>query len=157
MLWLLCMFYVMWNSVLSSSLCRSLQGVTCCAGTYWNKEKSTCERCPVGYYGSNCSEACDFPHFGEECQGKCNCRSYQCDHITGCLEKINPSKSFLVSYDVTQNHMESTSPRSGITIFFRVATLNGRIMAIQCILNQFLVYCMRKLNVMLKLTIKETG
>lgn len=34
-------------------------------------------------------------------------------------EKINPSKSILVSYDVTQNHMESTSSRSEGYSFFK--------------------------------------
>lgn len=43
--------------------------------------------------------------------------------MTGCIfchfRKINPSKSILVSYDVTQNHMESTSSRSEGYSFFK--------------------------------------
>lgn len=40
--------------------------------------------CPIGYYRSNCSEACKFSHFGKECQDKCNCSPHLSDHITGC-------------------------------------------------------------------------
>lgn len=40
--------------------------------------------CPLGYHSFNCSVACKFPSFGDDCQYLCNCTESSCDHKFGC-------------------------------------------------------------------------
>lgn len=95
--------------------------------------------CSLGYRGSNCSEACTFPHFGKECQEKCNCSPRLYNHITGCFGMLNAfiteqfqkialnidscipvipenfmlnSKTVPASYDIASYQIESSSSRS---------------------------------------------
>ncbi|XP_062579604.1 uncharacterized protein LOC134241584 [Saccostrea cucullata] len=66
------------------SICGSLKGSICCAGSFWNDNKLTCEKCPIGYRSINCSISCIFPSYGEDCQGTCECKENLCDHRFGC-------------------------------------------------------------------------
>lgn len=40
--------------------------------------------CPLGFHSFNCSVACKFPSFGDDCQYLCNCSESSCDHRFGC-------------------------------------------------------------------------
>ena len=44
--------------------------------------------CPVGYHvGSdfyNCSDACNYPHYGARCSEGCDCSKEDCHHVHGC-------------------------------------------------------------------------
>lgn len=64
-------------------ICR-LEFVQCIVSYFKMSHTFLKIECPIGYYRSNCSEACKFSHFGKECQDKCNCSPHLCDHITGC-------------------------------------------------------------------------
>lgn len=45
--------------------------------------------CSPGYQGPNCSYACRYPNYGDDCQSFCDCVELQCDHITGCRQLSN--------------------------------------------------------------------
>uniref|UniRef100_A0A8W8MLH9 TNFR-Cys domain-containing protein n=1 Tax=Magallana gigas TaxID=29159 RepID=A0A8W8MLH9_MAGGI len=72
----LIIFPLTWTPVLS--LCGSYVGPVCCAGTYWNDETSSCEKCPLGYHDINCSRICTYPTFGKRCQDLCDCKPSEC-------------------------------------------------------------------------------
>ncbi|XP_062610792.1 uncharacterized protein LOC134272589 [Saccostrea cucullata] len=59
----------------------------CCEGFIWNTEKRECVKCQNGYSGVNCSEICDYPNYGEDCQNECHCTQDICDHRKGCQKK----------------------------------------------------------------------
>lgn len=42
--------------------------------------------CPMGYHLINCSEKCNFPTFGEECQFRCDCPVSDCHFARGCVQ-----------------------------------------------------------------------
>lgn len=42
--------------------------------------------CPIGYHFINCSEKCNFPTFGEECQFQCDCPVSDCHFARGCVQ-----------------------------------------------------------------------
>lgn len=96
---------------------HSFRGTTCCSGSFWNKEKSICQKCPLGYHSFNCSVICAFPNYGDDCQGKCSCNVSLCDHRFGCKK----SKGFrdirttdLVSLTAGRTH--ETTQKSAETI-----------------------------------------
>ncbi|XP_062618431.1 multiple epidermal growth factor-like domains protein 10 [Saccostrea cucullata] len=55
-----------------------------------NKHISDCKGyeafsgCEMGYFGINCSVACRYPSYGNECQSRCNCSNTTCHHVKGC-------------------------------------------------------------------------
>ncbi|XP_062600199.1 uncharacterized protein LOC134261819 [Saccostrea cucullata] len=63
----------------------------CCAGYKWSIEIDQCEKCLPGYSGFNCSHPCPYPHYGDECQGKCDCDNDTCDFSTGCTVDTSSS------------------------------------------------------------------
>nr|XP_011427321.2 N-acetylglucosamine-1-phosphodiester alpha-N-acetylglucosaminidase-like [Crassostrea gigas] len=74
-------------------LCMSVGDVlTCgtppmCCPRYQNDLKhNLCSKCLSGYQGPNCSYACRYPNYGDDCQSFCDCVELQCDHITGCRQ-----------------------------------------------------------------------
>ena len=42
--------------------------------------------CLPGFYGSNCSESCRYPNYGNGCQQKCYCAEQNCHAVIGCHE-----------------------------------------------------------------------
>ncbi|XP_062594194.1 protein draper-like [Saccostrea cucullata] len=57
----------------------------CCGNYKWNTETQQCEKCLPGYSGTNCSQPCPYPFYGDWCQGKCDCDNNTCDVSVGCL------------------------------------------------------------------------
>ncbi|XP_055998831.1 uncharacterized protein LOC125653404 isoform X2 [Ostrea edulis] len=55
----------------------------CC--TNYIKVGSTCQVCPSGYFGENCSSPCNYPAFGFRCLSNCPCSPTNCNHVTGCV------------------------------------------------------------------------
>lgn len=41
--------------------------------------------CMAGFYGVNCTKACRYPSYGNDCQQRCNCAEHQCHVIIGCV------------------------------------------------------------------------
>ncbi|XP_062615249.1 uncharacterized protein LOC134276981 isoform X2 [Saccostrea cucullata] len=58
----------------------------CCVGFVWNQEERACVKCQNGYSGINCSEICQYPNYGEDCQNECKCTQEMCDHSKGCQD-----------------------------------------------------------------------
>lgn len=44
--------------------------------------------CPIGYYRDNCSEKCNPPTYGEECQYICGCPNDECHFVFGCFQHV---------------------------------------------------------------------
>ncbi|XP_062604791.1 multiple epidermal growth factor-like domains protein 10 [Saccostrea cucullata] len=63
----------------------------CCY--HYHKVNYTCQACPLGYFGSECSSLCPFPSYGFRCTYLCNCSNSNCNHVTGCLPTIESSLS----------------------------------------------------------------
>ena len=40
--------------------------------------------CKTGYIGPNCTAACPYPYYGENCLKQCQCKEHSCDHSAGC-------------------------------------------------------------------------
>lgn len=40
--------------------------------------------CLPGYSGDRCRQACQYPKFGLQCKGMCDCKQTLCHYITGC-------------------------------------------------------------------------
>lgn len=57
--------------------------------------------CPLGYHNINCSEMCNFPSFGEDCQGTCRCDISHCDHRSGCIT-LNGTLSIFISFQTIE-------------------------------------------------------
>lgn len=45
--------------------------------------------CPIGYHLNNCSEKCNFPTFGDECQFLCDCPVSDCHFASGCMHNLD--------------------------------------------------------------------
>lgn len=43
--------------------------------------------CDIGYIGSDCSQKCIHPTYGEDCQYICHCLETDCHYSYGCLHK----------------------------------------------------------------------
>uniref|UniRef100_K1PTA2 Helix-loop-helix protein 1 n=2 Tax=Magallana TaxID=2171616 RepID=K1PTA2_MAGGI len=44
----------------------------------------SCQVCPVGYFGSECTVPCYYPTFGMFCEQECECNLTDCNHMYGC-------------------------------------------------------------------------
>ncbi|XP_078314771.1 uncharacterized protein LOC144619753 [Crassostrea virginica] len=84
--------------------CSGLKGIECCTGYALNVETGSCERCPIGYFGDNCSKQCVPPTYGEDCQSLCSCTDgFYCHFAFGCsLHQENET-------DLQQTTKRSTS------------------------------------------------
>ncbi|XP_062596719.1 uncharacterized protein LOC134258193 isoform X3 [Saccostrea cucullata] len=58
----------------------------CCFGFTWDEELQGCRKCSTGYYGLYCNMSCPYPHYGTDCDEKCQCEQQTCNFITGCLD-----------------------------------------------------------------------
>lgn len=105
-------FCLTWK--LSIGICGSFQGTTtCCSGSYWSKEKSACEKCPLGYHSFNCSETCKFPTFGDDCQHICNCSKDLCSHNNGCKISngiVNSSSNYIINETTAKMYQPTRQP-----------------------------------------------
>ncbi|XP_052710294.1 uncharacterized protein LOC128184750 isoform X2 [Crassostrea angulata] len=64
--------------------CNGVSGKVCCDGYALNEITRQCEKCPIGYHRSNCSEKCAYPVYGDDCQYICHCNKNECHFVTGC-------------------------------------------------------------------------
>eukprot|EP00105_Crassostrea_gigas_P041148 XP_019925296.1 PREDICTED: cell death abnormality protein 1-like [Crassostrea gigas] len=48
-------------------------------------DNGECKACPSGYFGTNCSTPCHYPHYGKSCGKTCHCNATDCDRVFGCL------------------------------------------------------------------------
>ncbi|XP_056008480.1 multiple epidermal growth factor-like domains protein 10, partial [Ostrea edulis] len=61
------------------------RSLDCCPHFYADGDQ--CVECLAGYKtnkGKNCTEPCDFPSYGTQCQSTCNCSQEDCHHVNGC-------------------------------------------------------------------------
>lgn len=65
------------------NICNGINGSYCCNGNMWNKEKTKCIPCEIGYHGVDCATECSFPSYGHECQFICACEETDCDFVNG--------------------------------------------------------------------------
>eukprot|EP00105_Crassostrea_gigas_P000967 XP_011412953.1 PREDICTED: uncharacterized protein LOC105317866 [Crassostrea gigas] len=54
----------------------------CCAN--YHMVNGSCQVCPVGYFGSECTVPCYYPTFGMFCEQECECNLTDCNHMYGC-------------------------------------------------------------------------
>nr|XP_022335710.1 angiopoietin-1 receptor-like isoform X4 [Crassostrea virginica] len=96
--------------------CSGYENLECCPDTFWNPDKNSCDRCPAGYLGVNCSARCSPPSYGKDCQLWCSCRPSEiCHWLQGCVatqtEGTTASQTTLVTTARnTQTMAESTRP-----------------------------------------------
>lgn len=86
------------------------------------KYNAATKRCLNGYTGSYCRQKCPYPHYGAQCQERCQCSRHLCSHINGCAhqtqiqkQKLNPilnSSTSLItstSFKITTNVFQPTT------------------------------------------------
>ena len=56
---------------------------------------------PAGYFGSNCSEPCPYPYYGDGCRGTCKCDKNSCDVSTGCRPRTTGTHITFLSPQTT--------------------------------------------------------
>lgn len=76
-----------------SKYCR-IDGEECCFGFALNRTTGECEKCSIGYYGTDCATKCIYPTYGEDCQSRCQCSNETCHFSRGCL----PNDGTVVEY-----------------------------------------------------------
>lgn len=65
-------------------VCEGSSKKRCCAG--YMEVNGTCEECPAGRFGLNCSSPCKTNFYGRLCLAMCICSVDQyCDNVKGCL------------------------------------------------------------------------
>ncbi|XP_062594953.1 uncharacterized protein LOC134256313 [Saccostrea cucullata] len=91
-----------------------LRGSICCDGYWLNKITDTCEVCPVGLFGRNCSRQCPYPTYGKDCQSHCYCEHHLCHYYRGCTEVEANSDIFrsLYNSDQSSDEVETDSDES---------------------------------------------
>eukprot|EP00105_Crassostrea_gigas_P045650 XP_019929798.1 PREDICTED: uncharacterized protein LOC105345672 [Crassostrea gigas] len=78
----------------------------------WNRERTKCIACEIGYFGMDCDVTCPFPSYGHECQLRCACEETDCDFVNGCRKSLNVSS---VVYSSTSVDVTATSFNGNIT------------------------------------------
>ncbi|XP_048752492.2 uncharacterized protein LOC125664036 isoform X2 [Ostrea edulis] len=75
---------------LSFPLIRS-ESTTCrpgeCCVNHYQAEDGTCQECPLGKFGINCTEECPSGYYGRLCRQNCRCASETCDPVQGCDDR----------------------------------------------------------------------
>lgn len=79
------------------------QGVGCCYGFVLNERTGKCDKCPLGYYGNECSEKCFPPTYGEDCQSLCNCPVKECHFVNGCVQRHLTSAEYTKLADASSS------------------------------------------------------
>ncbi|XP_022287751.1 uncharacterized protein LOC111100313 [Crassostrea virginica] len=95
--------FIMFFLVVPGESTRNCGG-KCCEGYNWDVNREKCEKCKPGNIGSNCSEKCPYPTYGDGCQQICYCSAEACDFVTGC----NPMSS--VKFGSVSYQAPSSSP-----------------------------------------------
>ncbi|XP_062573283.1 multiple epidermal growth factor-like domains protein 10 [Saccostrea cucullata] len=86
----------------------------CCVGFVWNQQERACVKCQNGYSGINCSEICQYPNYGEDCQNECNCTQEMCDPSKGCQDISTGNAHFSMAPD----------PNSDVLMFVQLLFLS---------------------------------
>ncbi|XP_034308996.1 multiple epidermal growth factor-like domains protein 10 [Magallana gigas] len=94
------------------NICKGKNGINCCQGYMWNREKTKCIACEIGYFGMDCDVTCPFPSYGHECQLRCTCEETDCDFVNGCRRSLNVSS---LAYNSTSVDVTATSFNGNIT------------------------------------------
>lgn len=76
----------------NNTVCEGSVEKRCCAG--YLEVNGTCEECPAGRFGLNCSSPCKTNFYGRLCLAKCMCSIDQyCDNVKGCLRNSSSDLS----------------------------------------------------------------
>nr|XP_034300469.1 uncharacterized protein LOC117681180 isoform X2 [Crassostrea gigas] len=81
--------------------------ITCCLD--YHLVGGSCEACPVGYIGFNCTRSCPYPLYGQFCFKECHCSQSECDHIKGC-KKYGPARSRKPMTSISSPNKNLTGP-----------------------------------------------
>ncbi|XP_062610786.1 uncharacterized protein LOC134272580 [Saccostrea cucullata] len=68
--------------------------VVCCDGYRLETISSECIECSPGFYAFNCSEKCEYPLYGFQCEKLCQCSAMFCDFRSGCTSNSSDMTRF---------------------------------------------------------------
>lgn len=77
----------------------------CCEGYTFNATLDTCVECAIGFYTTSCSLPCPYPTYGRDCHNICNCTTYLCDYVQGCLKEFENGTA-VISSKIAQKKQE---------------------------------------------------
>ncbi|XP_048752493.2 protein draper-like [Ostrea edulis] len=69
-----------------STPCRSENRLGECCLNFHKAGDGSCQKCPMGTHGVNCSSECPPGYYGLFCLEKCNCSDDKCNSVEGCRE-----------------------------------------------------------------------
>lgn len=84
--------------------------------------------CPLGYHSFNCSVACKFPTFGDDCQYLCNCTESSCDHKFGCEMFVGKLTKIMNNTNIKHQHVFNVYQILGVLfLIFFICQTNTRV------------------------------
>ncbi|XP_048752489.1 cell death abnormality protein 1-like isoform X2 [Ostrea edulis] len=69
-----------------NTTCRSNSRPGECCLNFHKRDDGSCEECPLGTHGVNCSSECPPGYYGLFCLEKCNCSKDKCNSVEGCRD-----------------------------------------------------------------------